>query len=164
MHAGRSSALSRSLLRRSVGYGNALSASTLPASPTAFFAARPPPLRASQLRHKHTKTNSYRVPANHAHFTSPANHVGIRALSAEYVETGRTVVKQRKYIAKNPNVHRRQKHFKLYPGENVAVDKDTSLIAMCSGRVKFTHDTVRDVKIANVLPEAMTIHSALIRK
>ncbi|CAD7922569.1 unnamed protein product [Amoebophrya sp. A120] len=110
-----------------------------------------------QIRTKYTKTNSYRVPARHAEFSrayDKRTHVGIRALSAEYVETGRTVVKQRKYISKNPNVTRRQKHFKLYPGENVYVDKDTSLVAMCSGRVKFTHDTERDVKIANVLPEA----------
>jgi len=109
-----------------------------------------------QVRTKYTKTNSYRVPARAHVFTrtyAQRPHIGIRALSAEYVETGRTVVKQRKYIAKNPNVTR-GKHFKLYPGENVFVDKDTSLIAMCSGRVKFTHDVVRDVKIANVLPEA----------
>ncbi|CAD7956406.1 unnamed protein product [Amoebophrya sp. A25] len=109
-----------------------------------------------QRRSKYTKTNSYRVPARAHVFTRSflqRPHIGIRALSAEFVEIGRTVVKQRKYIAKNPNVTA-QKHFKLYPGENIRVAKDTSLVAMCSGRVKFTHDVTRDVKIANVLPEA----------
>ena len=66
-------------------------------------------VNAQQVRTKYTKTNSYRVPARAHVFTrtySQRPHIGIRALSAEYVETGRTVVKQRKYIAKNPNVTR----------------------------------------------------------
>ena len=62
------------------------------------------------------------------------------------------LVKQRKYISKNPFVTR-HRHFKLYPGENVRVTKNTSLVAEVSGRIKFTHDVNRDVVVVNVLPE-----------
>mmetsp|Transcript_20825 Transcript_20825/g.34647 ORF Transcript_20825/g.34647 Transcript_20825/m.34647 type:complete len:317 (-) Transcript_20825:83-1033(-) len=79
-------------------------------------------------------------------------HIGIKATPAEYVEAGRMICKQRKFIAKNPNVTR-HRHFKLYPGVNVLVMKNTSLQAAVSGRVKMTHDVTRDVLIMNVLPE-----------
>ena len=109
-----------------------------------------------QSRDKHTKVSAYRRASRSGVFTRAYNHrahIGIRATCAEYVETGRTIVKQRKFIAKNPAVTT-NKHFKLYPGENVKVVKDTSLVAVCSGRVKYTHDVVRNVKIANVMPES----------
>lgn len=79
-------------------------------------------------------------------------HIGVKALPAEYVEAGRMICKQRKYIAKNPMVTRKR-HFKLYPGVNVKVMKSTSLQAAVSGRVKMTHDIERDVLVMNVLPE-----------
>merc|ERR1719476_687747 len=78
--------------------------------------------------------------------------IGVKALTSEYCETGRVICKQRKFIAKNPKVTR-NRHFKLYPGVNVKVMKNTSLQAACSGRVKMTHDVVRDVMIMNILPE-----------
>lgn len=107
------------------------------------------------IREKQTKTTSYWRPPR----ASPTGqampnkaHIGLKATPAEYVEAGRWIVKQRKYIAKNPNVTRRR-HFKMYPGENVKVLRNTSLQAMVSGRLKLTHDVTRDVLIANVLPE-----------
>lgn len=62
------------------------------------------------------------------------------------------LVKQRKYIAKNPGVTRKR-HFKIYPGVGVKVMKSTSLQAAVSGRLKMTHDVTRDVLIMNVLAE-----------
>lgn len=108
-----------------------------------------------QARWKQTKVQSYSKPdrsfPHSQHFVDKA-HIGVRALSAEYVEASRVLVKQRKYISKNPFVTR-HRHFKLYPGENVRVTKNTSLVAAVSGRVKFTHDVRRDVVLVNVLPE-----------
>lgn len=109
----------------------------------------------SQSRQKATKTSSYRVPSRAGQNTQPFSHrafIGLRATSAEYVEAGRIVVKQRKYIAKNPFVTRKR-HFKYYPGENIKVTSETSLVAMVAGRIKYTHDVTRDVMVANVLPE-----------
>eukprot|EP00397_Hematodinium_sp_SG-2012_P063664 GEMP01088400.1.p1 GENE.GEMP01088400.1~~GEMP01088400.1.p1 ORF type:complete len:258 (+),score=53.88 GEMP01088400.1:89-862(+) len=106
-------------------------------------------------RHKATKTTSYRTPARAGNTTRRFPNrpfIGLRATSAEYVESGRIVVKQRKYIPKNMAVTRRR-HFKYYPGENIRVTKNTSLVAMVSGRIKYTHDVIRDVLVANVLPE-----------
>lgn len=104
---------------------------------------------------KQTKVQSYSKPdrsfPHSQHYVDKA-HIGVRALSSEYVEASRILVKQRKYISKNPFVTR-HRHFKLYPGENVRVTKNTSLVAMVSGRVKYTHDMKRDVMIVNVLPE-----------
>jgi ribosomal protein L27 len=106
-------------------------------------------------RFKQTKVQSYSKPdrsfPHSQHYVDKA-HIGIRALSSEYVESSRVLVKQRKYISKNPFVTR-HRHFKLYPGINVRVMKNTSLVAAVSGRVKFTHDLKRDVMIVNVLPE-----------
>jgi len=107
------------------------------------------------VREKQTKRQSYSKPARASpcgqRMTKKA-HIGIKACAAEYVVGGRLICKQRKYIAKNPGVSR-HRHFKLYPGVNVKVMKNTSLQAMVSGRVKMTHDVVRDVMIMNVLPE-----------
>jgi ribosomal protein L27 len=107
------------------------------------------------VRLKQTKVQSYSKPdrsfPHSQHFVDKA-HIGIRALSSEYVEASRVLVKQRKYISKNPFVTR-HRHFKLYPGENVRVMKNTSLVAAVSGRIKFTHDVKRDVLVVNVLPE-----------
>jgi ribosomal protein L27 len=109
----------------------------------------------SYKRYKQTKVQSYSKPdrsfPHSQHYVDKA-HIGIRALSSEYIEAARVLVKQRKYISKNPFVTR-HRHFKLYPGENVRVMKNTSLVAMVSGRVKFTHDLKRDVMVVNVLPE-----------
>lgn len=107
------------------------------------------------VRWKTTKQLSYVKPPR----ASPCNqrmvnkaHIGIKALPSEYVEEGRLICKQRKYIAKNPNVTR-HRHFKLYPGVNVGVMKNTSLQALVSGRIKMTHDVKRDVMLMNVLAE-----------
>lgn len=107
------------------------------------------------VRGKQTKRQAYHKPAR----ASPCGqrmpnkaHIGIKATPAEYVEAGRMICKQRRFLAKNPNVTRRR-HFKYYPGINVSVSKTTSLIAMVSGRIKMTHDVERDVLIMNVLPE-----------
>ncbi len=106
-------------------------------------------------RSKQTKVQSYSKPdrsfPHSQHFVDKA-HIGVKALSAEYVEASRVLVKQRKYLSKNPFVTR-HRHFKMYPGENVRVSKNTSLVAAASGRVKFTHDVKRDVMIVNVIPE-----------
>jgi len=113
------------------------------------------PCNLFQVREKATKTTSYRTPARAGNTTRRfpnRPHLGARAVSMEYVEAGRIVVKHRKYIAKNPNVTRKR-HQKYYPGENIRVTKNTSLVALVSGRVKFTHDVVRNVLVANVLPE-----------
>ncbi|ORM40887.1 Uncharacterized protein BXIN_1682 [Babesia sp. Xinjiang] len=46
------------------------------------------------------------------------------------------------------------RHFKFYPGENVGVSpKTTTLFALAAGRVKYTHDVERNIKLVNVLPE-----------
>jgi len=106
-------------------------------------------------RGKQTKRQSYTKPKR----ASPCGqrmpnkaHIGVKALSAEYCEAGRVICKQRKFIAKNPLVTR-NRHFKIYPGVNVYVMKNTSLQAAVSGRVKMTHDVERDVKVMNILPE-----------
>ncbi|AFZ79651.1 hypothetical protein BEWA_025000 [Theileria equi strain WA] len=107
-----------------------------------------------QLRYKTVKVSAYKRTSR----SSPTGqtvkaHIGIKKLSAEYVRPGDLLVKQRKYIAHNPNVTR-NRHFKIYPGENVRVaPKTTSLFSLVSGRVKYTHDVLKDVKIVNVLPE-----------
>lgn len=123
--------------------------------PVAIPQLGPLGLLLGSVREKQTKTTSYWRPPR----ASPTGqampnkaHIGLKATPSEYVEAGRWVVKQRKYIAKNPNVTRRR-HFKMYPGENVKVLRNTSLQAMVSGRLKLTHDVTRDVLIANVLPE-----------
>lgn len=112
-------------------------------------------LAVGAVRMKQTKRQAY----HKAPRASPCGqrmpnkaHIGVKALSAEYVEAGRMICKQRKFIAKNPKVTR-NRHFKLYPGVNVMVMKSTSLQAAVSGRVKMTHDIRRDVLVMNVLPE-----------
>eukprot|EP00927_Polykrikos_kofoidii_P019461 TRINITY_DN19100_c0_g1_i1.p1 TRINITY_DN19100_c0_g1~~TRINITY_DN19100_c0_g1_i1.p1 ORF type:complete len:374 (+),score=39.51 TRINITY_DN19100_c0_g1_i1:93-1214(+) len=109
------------------------------------------------IRGKQTKRQAYHKPKR----ASPCGqrmpnkaHIGIKALSSEYVVAGRLICKQRKFIAKNPGVTR-NRHFKIYPGVNVVVMKNTSLQAAVSGRVKMTHDVTRDVLIMNVLAEPM---------
>lgn len=108
------------------------------------------------VRHKMTKVQAYRYPGNtgtHTRGVMQRPHIGVKALSAEHVDKGHLLVKQRKFIAKNPNVTR-HRHFKLYPGVNVRVNtRTTSLHAECQGRLKLTHDVTRDVMLVNVLPE-----------
>eukprot|EP00929_Paragymnodinium_shiwhaense_P008365 TRINITY_DN112316_c0_g1_i1.p2 TRINITY_DN112316_c0_g1~~TRINITY_DN112316_c0_g1_i1.p2 ORF type:complete len:308 (-),score=66.23 TRINITY_DN112316_c0_g1_i1:235-1158(-) len=108
-------------------------------------------------RGKQTKRQSYYKPPNAQNTLCGQSlpnkaHIGVKAMPAEYVEAGRLICKQRKFIAKNPFV-RRKRHFKLYPGVNVKVMKNTSLQAAVSGRVKMTHDVTRDVMVMNVLAE-----------
>lgn len=114
-----------------------------------------PALALGAVREKQTKRQSYYKPPR----ASPCGqrmpnkaHIGVKALSSEYCEAGRLICKQRKFIAKNPNVTRKR-HFKIYPGVNVKVMKSTSLQAMVSGRVKMTHELGRDVLVMNILPE-----------
>lgn len=107
------------------------------------------------VRHKQTKRQSYRKPPRAAptgQRLPNRGHIGVKALSSEYVEVGRVICKQRKYIAKNPLVTRKR-NFKLYPGVNVNVMKSTSLQAAVSGRIKMTHDAKRGVLVMNVLAE-----------
>ncbi|CAE8641087.1 unnamed protein product, partial [Polarella glacialis] len=107
------------------------------------------------VRFKQTKRASYHKPPRASPCSQPMPqkaHIGIKALPAEYCEAGRLICKQRKYIAKNPYVTRKR-HFKLYPGVNVKVMKNTSLQAAVSGRVKMTHDVRRGILIMNVLAE-----------
>lgn len=118
-------------------------------------AGGPTALAWGATRGKQTKRQAYSKPAR----ASPCAqrmpnkaHIGLKALPAEYVDAGRMICKQRKYIAKNPLVTR-NRHFKLYPGVNVNVMKSTSLQASVSGRVKITHCVIRDLMIMNVLPE-----------
>ncbi|XP_022590376.2 50S ribosomal protein L27, chloroplastic [Cyclospora cayetanensis] len=80
-------------------------------------------------------------------------HIGPRRLSAEYVTPGALLVKQRRYIAWGFESKRRGRHRKMYPGENVGVAKDSSLVALVHGRVKYTHDVEQDHLLCNVLPE-----------
>jgi len=117
--------------------------------------ASPFSLGGFSVRWKQTKRESYHMPGRASPNTQAMPqraHIGIKAVPSEYVEAGRVIVKQRKYIAKNPNVTRKR-HFKLYPGVNVGVMKNTSLQALVSGRVKMTHDVKRDVLVMNVLAE-----------
>ncbi|KAL8444507.1 hypothetical protein Emed_006204 [Eimeria media] len=106
------------------------------------------------VRFKMVKSSAYRRRSR----ASPTGqtqkaHVGPRRLSAEYVTPGVVLVKQRRYIAWGFESKRRNRHKKMYPGENVGVSKDSSLVALVHGRVKFTHDVARDVLLCNVLPE-----------
>ncbi|UKJ90564.1 hypothetical protein MACJ_001498 [Theileria orientalis] len=110
--------------------------------------------RGIQSRCKTVKMSAYKRPsrASPTGQTKKAN-IGMKRLSAEYVRPGELLVKQRKVLAHNPGVTR-NRHFKIYPGENVGVStKSTSLFSLVSGRVKYTHDVSRDVKLVNVLPE-----------
>jgi len=114
-----------------------------------------PALAAGAVREKQTKRQSYVKPPRAApcgQRMPKKAHIGVKALSAEYCEAGRMICQQRKFMAKNPNVTRKR-HFKIYPGVNVKVMKNTSLQAMVSGRVKMTHDVTRDVLVMNVLAE-----------
>lgn len=107
------------------------------------------------VRQKQTKRQSYRKPGGSypcGQAMPSKAHIGIKAMPAEYCEAGRVICKQRKYIAKNPKVTR-HRHFKLYPGINVKVMRNTSLQAACSGRVKMTHDVTRGVMLMNILAE-----------
>ncbi|KAL8269550.1 hypothetical protein Esti_006516 [Eimeria stiedai] len=106
------------------------------------------------VRFKMVKASAYRRRSR----ASPTGqsqkaHVGPRRLSSEYVTPGVVLVKQRRYIAWGFESKRRNRHRKMYPGENVGVSKDSSLVALAHGRVKFTHDVARDVLLCNVLPE-----------
>jgi ribosomal protein L27 len=108
-----------------------------------------------QKRFKMVRCQSYQRPGTSSPYGQSYDdrpHLGLRAISAEYVEAGRLLVRQRKYLAKNLHVTRR-KHFKYYPGENVMVRWTTSLAATVSGRVKLTHDVNKEIIYVNVVPE-----------
>ncbi|KAF8820691.1 hypothetical protein IE077_004444 [Cardiosporidium cionae] len=106
-----------------------------------------------QKRFKMTKVQAYKrsARASPSHQSVKA-HIGVKRLSAEYVQRNQLLVKQRKNIAFNPAVTR-LRHFKIYPGENVKVLKNTSLAATCDGRVKFSFNPFTKVKYVNILPE-----------
>ncbi|KAF8822864.1 hypothetical protein IE077_004369 [Cardiosporidium cionae] len=106
-----------------------------------------------QKRFKMTKVQAYRrsARASPCHQSVKA-HIGVKRLSAEYVQRNQLLVKQRKNIAFNPAVTR-LRHFKIYPGENVKVLKNTSLAATCDGRVKFSFNPFTKIKFVNILPE-----------
>lgn len=112
------------------------------------------------VRLKQTKRQSYWKPprAKPCGQRMPNKpHIGPKALPGEYVEIGRLICKQRRYLAKNPHVTRKR-HFKTYPGVNVKVMHNSSLQAACSGRIKMTHDVKRKVMIMNVLAEPREEH------
>ncbi|GAW80662.1 hypothetical protein, conserved [Plasmodium gonderi] len=107
-------------------------------------------------RFKMVKTSSYRRKSR----SSPNGQgqkakIGVKRLSAEYVKTGQLLVKQRKIIAFNYEKKTRKRNFKYYPGEHVKVTKNTSLVALTNGRVKYTFHVLQNVLIVNVLPEEL---------
>ncbi|CRG98755.1 mitochondrial ribosomal protein L27 precursor, putative [Plasmodium relictum] len=107
-------------------------------------------------RNKMVKTSSYRRKSR----SSPNGQgqkakIGIKRLSGEYVKTGQMLVKQRKIIAFNYEKKTRKRNFKYYPGENVKVSKNTSLIALTNGRVKYTFHVIQNILIVNILPEEL---------
>ncbi|CRG94298.1 mitochondrial ribosomal protein L27 precursor, putative [Plasmodium gallinaceum] len=107
-------------------------------------------------RNKMVKTSSYRRKSR----SSPNGQgqkakIGIKRLSGEYVKTGQMLVKQRKIIAFNYEKKTRKRNFKYYPGENVKVSKNTSLIALTNGRVKYTFHVLQNILIVNILPEEL---------
>ena len=109
----------------------------------------------NQQRFKMVRCQAYQRPGTSAPYGQSYDdrpHLGMRALSSEYVKPGQLLVRQRKYLSKNIHVTRR-KHFKYYPGENVSVRWTTSLAATVAGRVKYTHDVVKDIIYVNVVPE-----------
>ncbi|SOV10926.1 mitochondrial ribosomal protein L27 precursor, putative [Plasmodium sp. gorilla clade G2] len=107
-------------------------------------------------RYKMVKTSSYRRKAR----SSPNGQgqkakIGIKRLSGEYVRTGQMLVKQRKIICFNYENKTRRRNFKYYPGENVKVAKNTSLIALTNGRVKYTFHVVHNIFLVNIIPEEL---------
>ncbi|CAD2086248.1 mitochondrial ribosomal protein L27 precursor, putative [Plasmodium vinckei brucechwatti] len=107
-------------------------------------------------RNKMVKTSSYRRKSR----SSPNGQgqkakIGIKRLSGEYVQTGQLLVKQRKIIAFNYEKKTRKRNFKYYPGENVKVAKNTSLISLTNGRVKYTFHVLQNILIVNVIPEEL---------
>eukprot|EP01066_Platyproteum_vivax_P002582 Platyproteum_vivax@DN13168_c0_g1_i1.p1 len=107
----------------------------------------------SQIRNKMTRVQAYDMPGRSGP-TGQARkaHIGVKVLSSNFVNAGAIVVKQRKYVSRNVAVTR-NRNFKLYPGENIKVVKDTSLVSTVAGRVKYTHHVGKDVLIANVIPD-----------
>eukprot|EP00916_Digyalum_oweni_P008702 GHVL01014519.1.p1 GENE.GHVL01014519.1~~GHVL01014519.1.p1 ORF type:complete len:264 (+),score=17.27 GHVL01014519.1:60-851(+) len=107
-----------------------------------------------QIRTKMVRRQSYVVDSRASpHGQNIKPHLGIKVTSANYISRGQTIVKQRRYYTRNPFVTR-NRHFKIYPGENVVVVRNTSLVSTCAGRVKYTHHIGRDLKIINVIPQA----------
>eukprot|EP00922_Rhytidocystis_sp_ex-Travisia-forbesii_P037986 GHVS01056559.1.p1 GENE.GHVS01056559.1~~GHVS01056559.1.p1 ORF type:complete len:251 (-),score=37.55 GHVS01056559.1:319-1071(-) len=105
------------------------------------------------FRSKMTKSQAYRKSSTASpHGRSYAPHIGIKRLSAEMVNPNQMLVKQRKVIPFNPTPTK-FRHFKIYPGDNTTVTKNTSIISTALGRVKYTHDITRDVLLVNVLSE-----------
>ncbi|SOV10949.1 mitochondrial ribosomal protein L27 precursor, putative [Plasmodium gaboni] len=107
-------------------------------------------------RYKMVKTSSYRRKAR----SSPNGQgqkakIGIKRLSGEYVRTGQMLVKQRKIICFNYENKTRRRNFKYYPGENVKVSKNTSLIALTNGRVKYTFHVLHNIFLVNIIPEEL---------
>lgn len=107
-------------------------------------------------RYKMVKTSSYRRKSRSSPYGQGQKaKIGIKRLSGEYVRTGQMLVKQRKIIAFNYERKTRKRNFKYYPGENVKVSKNTSLIALTDGRVKYTFHVLQNIMIVNVIPEEL---------
>lgn len=141
-----------------IGFSKSFSSSLFSLSVRSPLSWPPPPLAVAynrqSVRSKMVKSSAYhRRPRASPTGQSQKAHVGPRRLPAEYVSPGVLLVKQRRYIAWGFENKRRHRHKKMYPGENVGVAKDTSLVSLVHGRVKYTHETERDVMLCNVLPE-----------
>lgn len=107
-------------------------------------------------RYKMVKTSSYRRKSRSSPYGQGQKaKIGIKRLSGEYVRTGQMLVKQRKIIAFNYERKTRKRNFKYYPGENVKVSNNTSLIALTDGRVKYTFHVLQNIMIVNVMPEEL---------
>lgn len=107
-------------------------------------------------RNKMVKTSSYRRKSRSSPYGQGQKaKIGIKRLSGEYVRTGQMLVKQRKIIAFNYERKTRKRNFKYYPGENVKVSNNTSLIALTDGRVKYTFHVLQNIMIVNVIPEEL---------
>ncbi|CDJ40739.1 hypothetical protein, conserved [Eimeria tenella] len=97
--------------------------------------------RLESVRGKMVKSSSYRR-RSRASPTGQAQkaHLGPVRLAGEFVAPGTVLVRQRRWVAWGFEGKRRRRHVKLYPGENVGVAKDSSLVALVHGRVKFTRE------------------------
>ncbi|CDJ68505.1 hypothetical protein, conserved [Eimeria necatrix] len=97
--------------------------------------------RRESVRGKMVKSSAYRR-RSRASPTGQAQkaHLGPVRLAGEYVGPGTVLVRQRRWLAWGFEGKRRRRHVKMYPGENVGVAKDSSLVALVHGRVKFTRE------------------------
>ncbi|KAF4670387.1 hypothetical protein FOL47_002064 [Perkinsus chesapeaki] len=116
-------------------------------------------LSTEQMRWKVTKQQAYDKPADTSPFTrrfADKPHIGMKALSSEYVEASRIIVIG---MGGTEDKAGQLTEFviliaeRIVIWENVVVTKTTSLKAAVSGRVKYTYDPEKERFYANVLPE-----------